>query len=172
MPRFRGAILTVVIAVSATACASAAATPSPQTSPAVSPAALPSTAATPAAIASAAPSTAAAVPPTVTLTEWSVTVAGTIKAGKLKFMATNKGVAAHELLIFKSSLAASAFPLDKSGNIIEEGVGVSLVSDADNIDPAGSQVRSIDLTPGRYLFLCNIPGHFKAGMFTVVTVTA
>lgn len=171
MPRYRGAILTVVIALIATACASAAATPSPQTSAAAPSAALPSAAVTPAAMASTTPSEAAAVSPTVTLNEWSVTVAGTIKAGKMKFTAMNTGVAAHELLIFKSDLAASAYPLDKSGNIIEDGSGVSLVSDAENIDPAGSQVRSINLTPGKYLFLCNIPGHFKAGMFTVVTVT-
>ena len=172
MPRFRGAILTIVIAVIATACASTAATTSPQTSAAAASAALPSTAATPAATASTAPSAAAPVSPTVALTEWSVTVAGTIKAGKLKITSTNTGVAAHELLIFKSDLAPSAYPLDKAGNIIEEGAGVTLVSDGANIDPAGSQVRSINLTPGKYLFLCNIPGHFKAGMFTVVTVTA
>ena len=171
MPRFRGAIVTVVIALIATACAGTAATPSPQTSAAVSPTAVPSIAATPAAIASAAPSAAAVVAPTVTLTEWSVAVGGTIKAGKLKITSTNTGVAQHELLIFKSDLAASAYPLDKAGNIIEEGAGVTLVSDGANIDPAGSQVRSIDLTPGKYLFLCNIPGHFKAGMFTAVTVT-
>jgi uncharacterized cupredoxin-like copper-binding protein len=27
------------------------------------------------------------------------------------------------------------------------------------------------LTPGKYLFVCSIPGHFKSGMFMVVTVT-
>jgi uncharacterized cupredoxin-like copper-binding protein len=34
----------------------------------------------------------------------------------------------------------------------------------------GTQARTIDLTPGKYLFVCNIPGHFKQGMYTVVTV--
>ena len=115
---------------------------------------------------------APAIAPTVTLTEWSVTVAGTIKAGKTHITSLDTGVAQHELLIFKSDREASAYPLDAKGNIIEEGAGVTLVSDGENIDPAGSQVRAINLTPGKYLFLCNIPGHFKAGMFTVVTVTA
>jgi len=76
----------------------------------------------------------------------------------------------HELLVFKSDRDPSAYPTDKAGNIKEEGAGVTLVSDGDNIDPAGSQTRSVDLAPGKYLFVCNIPGHFKAGMFTVVTV--
>ncbi len=50
--------------------------------------------------------------------------------------------------------------------------GITLVSDGDNIDPGGTQTRTVDLTqPGSYLFVCNIPGHFKAGMFSAVTVT-
>jgi uncharacterized cupredoxin-like copper-binding protein len=47
---------------------------------------------------------------------------------------------------------------------------VSLVSDGDNIDPGGTQTRSVDLKPGKDLFVCNIPGHFKQGMYEVVTV--
>ena len=110
--------------------------------------------------------------PTVNLSEWKVTVAGTIKSGKTTITSTNSGVAQHELLVFKSNLAPAAFPVDAAGNIKEEGAGVALVSDGDNIDPLGSQVRSLDLVPGTYLFVCNIPGHFKAGMFTTVTVAA
>ena len=107
---------------------------------------------------------------TVSLTEWKVTVDGTIKSGKTDLAITNTGVAPHELLVFKSDLDPSAYPTDAAGDIKEKGAGVTLVSDGDNIDPAGSQTRSIDLAPGKYLFVCNIPGHFKQGMFTVVTV--
>jgi uncharacterized cupredoxin-like copper-binding protein len=107
---------------------------------------------------------------TVSLTEWKVTVGGTIKSGKTDLTITNTGVAPHELLVFKSDLDPSAYPTDAAGDIKEKGAGVTLVSDGDNIDPAGSQTRSIDLAPGKYLFVCNIPGHFKQGMFTVVTV--
>ena len=107
---------------------------------------------------------------TVGLTEWKVTVDGTIESGKTDLAITNAGVAPHELLVFKSDLDPSAFPTDAAGDIKEKGAGVILVSDGDNIDPAGSQTRSIDLAPGKYLFVCNIPGHFKQGMFTVVTV--
>jgi uncharacterized cupredoxin-like copper-binding protein len=108
----------------------------------------------------------------VSLNEWHVAVQATIQAGKVSVEAANFGTIQHELLVFKSNLAPSAYPVDKDGNIIEDGAGVNLVSDGDNIDPNGTQTRSLDLTqPGTYLFVCNIPGHFKAGMFTVVTVT-
>ena len=124
----------------------------------------------PAASASVAPS-APAAPNTIGLSEWKVAVATTITQGTSTFTIANIGTIAHELLVFKSDLQPSAYPVDAAGNIKEEGAGVTLVSDGDNVDPGASQVRAIGLTPGTYLFVCNIPGHFKAGMFTVVTVT-
>jgi uncharacterized cupredoxin-like copper-binding protein len=170
-------LLSLVIAAIATGCAGTGAASLPQSGAIASSFAgpnatpMPSTAPASAAPASAAPASAAtAIAPTVTLTEWSVVVAGTIKAGKTQITSTNSGVIQHEMLIFKSDLAASAYPKDAKGDIKEEGKGITLVSDGENIDPAGSQVRQVDLTPGTYLFVCNIPGHFKAGMSTVVTV--
>jgi len=109
--------------------------------------------------------------PTISLYEWKVIVGDTLKAGPSTFTISNFGTMPHELLIFKSDLAPAAYPKDKSGDIIEDGPGVNLVSDGENIDPAGAQTRTVDLKPGTYLFVCNIPGHFKQGMFQVVTVT-
>ena len=115
------------------------------------------------------------VPPTGTaiyVSEWSVGVPTSMLAGQVNFSITNIGTIQHELLVFKSDLPPAAYPLDKEGNIIEDGPGISLLSDGDNIDPGKTQTRTVDLTkPGRYLFVCNIPGHFKSGMFRVVTVT-
>ena len=106
------------------------------------------------------------------LSEWHVAVPGTITAGTVNLEAANFGTIQHELLVFKSDLPPSGFPVDKNGNIVEDGPGITLVSDGDNIDPGKTQARTVDLTkPGTYLFVCNIPGHFKAGMFSVVTVT-
>ena len=106
------------------------------------------------------------------LAEWHVAVSPTIKAGTVNLEAANFGTIQHELLVFKSDLAPSSYPVDSKGNIVEDGPGISLVSDGDNIDPGNTQTRTVDLSqPGTYLFVCNIPGHFKAGMFSVVTVT-
>ncbi|HEY2888413.1 MAG TPA: sulfocyanin-like copper-binding protein [Candidatus Limnocylindrales bacterium] len=107
---------------------------------------------------------------TIDLSEWHVAAASTFKAGTVTFTIKNDGTIQHELLVFKSDLAPAAYP-QESGDIVEDGPGVDLLSDGDNIDPSGSQQRTVQLTPGTYLFVCNIPGHFKAGMYTVVTVT-
>lgn len=106
------------------------------------------------------------------LSEWHIAVPPVIKAGTVILEVGNFGTIQHELLIFKTDLLPSQFPLDKNGNVIENGPGITLVSDGDNIDPGATQTRTVDLTqPGTYVFACNIPGHFEAGMYAIVTVT-
>jgi len=167
MLRLRLTVLLVAIAAVACSAGSAATAPGWTYGPTIAPASSLSPAATP--VPSVAASIAAGGP--IALSEWKVVVASTAKAGTATFSISNVGTFPHELLVFKSDLAPSAYPKDAAGDIVEDGPGITLVSDGDNIDPAGSQTRTVDLVPGTYLFVCNIPGHFKAGMFTVVTVT-
>lgn len=123
--------------------------------------------------ASASPTLAAAVQPTVRLSEWKVDAPAALNADIYKFTISNTGHTEHELLVFRSDLPVSQYPLESSGDISEDGAGITKISDGDNIAPGKSQTRAIDLsTPGRYLFVCNIPSHFKMGMFAVVTVSA
>jgi len=171
MPRLRVALITVAIIGVAAGCGSAGSTSASQPSAAPVPSASASSAPIAGASIAVAASASPATAPSIALTEWKVILTGTIKAGKTKVTIKDVGVAAHEFLVFKSDRDPSAYPVDKAGNIEEEGVGVTLISDGENIDPGGTQTRTIDLAPGTYLFVCNIPGHFKAGMFTIVTVT-
>lgn len=175
MHRLPVSLLSVVLVVAAAACVGSAAAPStaPRAVASTIPASSPPTAA-PTASPTLAPAVAVAVPSgaqTSSLYEWKVIAATAIRSGKSNFTISNFGNVPHELLVFKSPLDPSAYPTDAAGNIKEEGGGVLLVSDGENIDPGGSQVRTIDLKPGKYVFVCNIPGHFKAGMFTVVTIS-
>ena len=119
----------------------------------------------------AASATPAESPGPVTLSEFKVqTAATTVAPGKVTFQISNAGRVQHELLVFRSDLPPSAYPL-KDGNIDEEGPGITKVSDGDNLDPGVTQTRTVDLSqPGTYLFVCNLPGHFKAGMYQAVTI--
>jgi len=153
------------------AAASPTLTPIAVNTPSAAPAAT-SAAPTPTAVvATPAPSVSVLTGQTVSLTEWKVMMPSTVKAGKATFTIANAGTTAHELLVFKSDLAPSAYPTNTAGAIVEDGAGVTLLSDGDNIDPGKTQTRTVDLAPGTYLFVCNIPGHYPQGMFTVVTVT-
>lgn len=176
MRPIRSTILAVVLVATAAACGSSATTP-PQ--PTAAAALAQPTAAAPASPAQASDSPIAVTPAptspshtqTISLYEWKVIAATTLKAGKTTFTISNFGTIPHELLVFKSKLPLSSYPTDKAGDIVEDGAGITLLSDGENIDPAGAQVRAVDLTPGTYVFVCNIPAHFKQGMYAVVTVT-
>lgn len=147
-------IVALFVAHPATTAAASAAAPTPETTP----------------------TTAAASSGTsigISLKEYSVGVsATTLTPGIKTLQITNDGTIPHELLAFRSDLAPSAYPIDPAtGDISEDGPGISKVSDGDNLDPNGNQVRSIDLSqPGTYTFICNLRGHFKAGMVTTITV--
>ena len=120
----------------------------------------------------AGPPPAAATAAHVALSEFKVGLGATSQAASSHaYTITNTGKVPHELLVFRSDLDAAAYPVDGDGSITEDGPGITKVSDGDNIDPGGTQQRSVDLsTPGKYVFVCNLPGHFKAGMFIQVAV--
>jgi hypothetical protein len=39
------------------------------------------------------------------------------------------------------------------------------------IEPNKSAALTLDLKPGKYLLYCNLPGHYMAGMWTILEVT-
>lgn len=97
----------------------------------------------------------------ISLNEWNVVMPSTRPSGTTNFTITNADTTPHELLVFKSDLDPAAYPKNAAGDIDGTGPGITLVSDGDNLDPGGSQPRTVDLAPGKYLFVCNIPGHFQ-----------
>ena len=109
--------------------------------------------------------------PTVSLAEFKVTTPTDVAAGKYQYTIFNNGTVQHELLVFHTRMAPAQLPLAADGNIAENAPGLNKISDGDNIDPSKGQTRTIDLSqPGTYVFVCNLPGHYRAGLFTQVTV--
>jgi uncharacterized cupredoxin-like copper-binding protein len=109
---------------------------------------------------------------TATLSEWKIVVPTSIKAGKVNFKIVNAGTVEHEMVVFKADLDLAAYPTDDAGALKEEDPSITKASDGENIAAGGSEQRTIDLSkPGRYLFVCNLPTHFKLGMATIVTVS-
>ncbi|MDR7404241.1 MAG: cupredoxin domain-containing protein [Armatimonadota bacterium] len=84
---------------------------------------------------------------TVTETEWAIRFPGTpLKAGKATLVIRNEGTIEH--------------------NFVIQGLGVEV----DAIPAGGSRQVTVDLRPGTYEVVCNIPGHLEAGMKTTITV--
>jgi uncharacterized cupredoxin-like copper-binding protein len=100
-----------------------------------------------------------------TLDEWSVRVGSpSAAAGKVTFDIANQGKLVHEFVVLKTSKAAAALGtgprIGESGNVGETG----------DIAPGKSKKVTIALTPGHYSLVCNLPGHYMAGMHTDFTV--
>jgi uncharacterized cupredoxin-like copper-binding protein len=92
------------------------------------------------------------------------------KGGLVDFTVTNKGPSGHELLIFQTDLAGDKLPLT-NGRVDEAGDGITKVFDSgDNVNPGQSKTFHAALTPGHYVYVCNLPGHYLAGMHTEFTV--
>lgn len=107
----------------------------------------------------------------VELKEMTVTADPTsIATGSVKFTATNAGAMGHELVILKTDLAADALPVE-AGKASEGGQGVEMIGKI--VEFAGGETESatFDLVPGKYVLICNIAGHYQAGMRTGITAT-
>ena len=111
----------------------------------------------------------------VTVKEFHLTPTETsLKAGKVKLLARNAGTVEHEVVAFKTDLPDGALPLnaDKS-QVNEDGAGITHIDpEAEDIKPGTTKTATLDLTPGRYVFICNVAGHYSQGMHAVVNVTA
>ena len=73
----------------------------------------------------------------------------------------------HELLVIKTDLKASDLKVKDDGKIEEEGLEII---DEIEVEHGATSDLKIDLTPGHYLLICNIAGHFPAGMHAEFTV--
>jgi uncharacterized cupredoxin-like copper-binding protein len=108
---------------------------------------------------------------TATLTDTAIQVSSnTLPAGSINFHITNTSASElHEFVIIRTDLTADQLPLDADGNVAED----QLSSPGEKGDIAAGQGGDLTLTlpAGRYMFICNQPGHYKAGMHTQFTVT-
>ncbi len=114
-------------------------------------------------------SATAGTPVAVTLgspKEFSVTLdKASVPAGSVTFNVTNGGKMMHELVIVPAPNGAAALK-DANGEAKEDGAAGEVPDLA--VGKSGS--ITVDLKPGKYVLLCNLPGHFAGGMWVDFTV--
>jgi uncharacterized cupredoxin-like copper-binding protein len=91
-------------------------------------------------------------------------------AGELTFGIQNDADQTHEFVIFKTDLAPDALPTNEDGDVDEEGEGVEAIDEVEDIEGGSSADLTVDLEPGSYVFICNLPGHYRQGMYVGFTV--
>ena len=115
----------------------------------------------------------------VTLQEWSVVPSATsAQAGEVTFAVTNDGPAdIHEFVVLKTDLDPGDLPVDEHGAVTEDGEGIEVVDEIEDIPVGESQELSVTLEAGNYVLLCNIydpdedEAHYTMGMRTAFEAT-
>jgi len=97
----------------------------------------------------------------------------TLTAGKITIKVENSSKQVHELVVFRSDLAESKLPLNANGDRVDEEAAriTHLDPEAENVAPGKSKTITIDLPAGRYVFICNLAGHYTQGMHAIVTTS-
>jgi uncharacterized cupredoxin-like copper-binding protein len=90
--------------------------------------------------------------------------AGQVKAGRVTFDVSNAGKEAHEMVVVRTDRPASA--LGHGKRVPETGK----VGEAGELASARSKKVTLALKPGHYALICNLPGHYAAGMRHDLTV--
>jgi len=99
----------------------------------------------------------------------------TAKAGPTMIEAPNEGKMEHELVLFKSEMDPAKLPTDANGEVDEEKLDESSeaeeIGEIADVEPGDTKSEEFDLTPGKYVMFCNLPGHYAQGMYGTLTVT-
>lgn len=108
---------------------------------------------------------------TGSVSEWAVGVsATTARAGEVSFSIENQGTIAHEFLVARTDIEPGKIPLTEEKKFDEELDGLTVVDEIKEWDPGITNTLKVNLEPGKYQLLCNIPSHYGAGMWVGFTV--
>jgi len=103
----------------------------------------------------------------VTLKEWKVIPAGRgcVPRGKTTFVVRNAGKLEHELVVIRTTRPAGKLPM-KGSQASETG----LQGETPELRAGQTRRLTLSLRAGKYVLLCNLPGHYKAGQFSGLCV--
>ena len=73
------------------------------------------------------------------------------------------------MLVIPIADETTVLPFKSEENRIDEETAGDLGEVAE-LDPGSKGSLTLTLDAGKYLLVCNIPGHFTAGMWTILTV--
>jgi uncharacterized cupredoxin-like copper-binding protein len=104
------------------------------------------------------------------LADYKITVnVPSVKAGTIKIGVRNLGTMEHSFEVLKTDLPQDKLPVDGASAKAKEDGKVGEIKSI----PAGKSASvTVDLTPGKYVFICNVAGHYQLGMHTGFTVDA
>jgi uncharacterized cupredoxin-like copper-binding protein len=102
-----------------------------------------------------------------TLTDGMITLStNTVASGDVSVVVSNQGSLVHEFEVFSGSN-----PDLPVSNGVADTSGMTLIDEVEDITPGANPTLGLDLAPGDYVIICNLPGHYQMGMVATLTVT-
>ena len=77
----------------------------------------------------------------------------------------------HELVLLKTNRDPGSFEVS-GGEVDEKALeesGAEIPGEIADVPPGKSKSMTVDLTPGKYAMICNLPGHYQRGMYGSLT---
>ena len=95
----------------------------------------------------------------------------TVEAGSVTIGAPNEGKVMHELMLLKTNTDPAKLPTGPDGGVEEKlHEAAEENGEIDDVLPGETKSRTFDLTPGKWVMFCNVPGHYAQGMYGSLTV--
>jgi uncharacterized cupredoxin-like copper-binding protein len=94
-------------------------------------------------------------------------------AGDVTFNVNNNGPSTHEFVVFKTDLPEASLPTTKENGAVivdENGTGLTHIDEVEDVTKGSSKDLTVNLKPGKYVVLCNLPTHYQLGMHASFTV--
>ncbi len=90
----------------------------------------------------------------------------TVPAGKVTFVVRNAGTMEHEFVVIRTNRAPGALPMN-GRQASEAGARGEIEEFASGL----TKRVTLTLAPGKYVLICNLPGHYKKGQAIGLVVT-
>jgi uncharacterized cupredoxin-like copper-binding protein len=105
----------------------------------------------------------------ITERDFKISAPAKVAAGTTVLRAVNRGPDEHELIVAK--IGAQGLPMRTDGlTLDEEALQHSEAGALEPGAPGSQRDLEVKLTPGRYVFFCNMAGHYMGGMHAEVVV--
>ncbi len=105
-------------------------------------------------------------PVRATMDEFTIKLStNSVPAGKIAFDVVNQGKVEHELVVLKTDLAPTALKMRAANpKKVDEEAGAKNLGEVEDVAAGTTKSGTFDLPAGKYVLICNVEDHYKAGM--------
>ena len=98
--------------------------------------------------------------------EWFVRVDDeSAPVGTVTFRITNAGSIRHEFLVVRTDIAPGKITVGDDARFAESNPAIEVVDEIAEWGPGQTKSLTLNLAAGTYQLVCNLPGHYRLGMW-------